>query len=73
MHPPFLCSHILTPEPAAMPPSKEKWCMNLIELKWNGFLHPFAFKFERHKKWEGGEDTYILVRPTQNLVKGGEM
>jgi hypothetical protein len=31
-------------------PTKEKWCMNLIELKWNGFLHPFAFKFERHKK-----------------------
>lgn len=50
-------------------PTKEKWCMNLIELKWNGFLHPFAFKFERHKKmWEGTEDTHI--RPIRNAGKG---
>jgi hypothetical protein len=45
--------------------------MNLIELKWNGFLHPFAFKFERHKKrWEEG--LKIHIRPTRNLGKGGK-
>jgi hypothetical protein len=47
--------------------------MNLIELKWNGFLRPFAFKFERHKKTRVGVGEGVKIHTYAQLETFGRV